>query len=79
MCGMHTVMACAICAGAAQVPREELLKVGLEKLQADIDYCKSHKVRPYTFAEHASTAADFLFHVGAYESAEKMLVDAVLV
>ena len=51
----------------------------MEKLQADIDYCKAHKVRPFIFAEHTSTAADFLFHIGQFEAAERMLVDAVQV
>lgn len=51
----------------------------MAKLQADIDYCKSHKVRPFIFAEHASTAADFLFHIGEFAAAEQMLADAVQV
>lgn len=67
------------CAGASHASRDDLLKAGMEKLQADIDYCKSHQVRPFIFAEHASTAADFLFHIGEFAAAEKMLVDAVLV
>lgn len=67
------------CAGLARASKADLLQTGTEKLQADIEYCKTHEVRPFVFAEHASTAADFLFHIGDFAAAEKMLADAMQV
>lgn len=66
-------------AGAGPASREELVAEGQRLLQKDIDYCQTHQVRAFVYAEHASTAADFLFHVQEFEAAEKMLVGAVQV